>query len=166
MEAFLASGYDYVMTDTERWLVKGTALLFVFFANAVGMRAVALASVGMSLFVLAPFILEPMSIETFNFATWGSVAPQINWSVFLSTILWNYQGIWSSSVNKMFDSQELIFWFYYLCAGWDSLGCVAGEVKDGGRTYPIAIVIAMMLITINYAFPGTSPLHATMSMDA
>ncbi|TYZ57249.1 hypothetical protein PybrP1_008806 [[Pythium] brassicae (nom. inval.)] len=128
VEAFLASGYDYVMSDTERWLVKGTALLFVFSANAVGMRAVALASVGMSLFVLAPFVLEPMSIEAFNFATWGSVAPTINWSVFLSTILWNYQG-------------------------WDSLGCVAGEVKDGGRTYPIAIVIAMTLITVNYAFP-------------
>lgn len=92
VEAFLASGYDYMMSDTERWLVKGTALLFVFSANAVGMRAVALASVGMSLFVLAPFVLEPMSIETFNFATWGIVAPQINWSVFLSTILWNYQG--------------------------------------------------------------------------
>lgn len=42
-----------------------------------------------------------------------------------------------------------------LRAGWDSLGCVAGEVKDGGRTYPIAIGIAMFLITINYAFPGT-----------
>lgn len=27
-------------------------------------------------------------------------------------------------------------------------------MKDGGRTYPIAIVIAMVLITINYAFPG------------
>jgi amino acid transporter len=39
--------------------------------------------------------------------------------------------------------------------GWDSLGCVAGEVKDGGRTYPIAIMIAMVLITINYAFPGS-----------
>uniref|UniRef100_K3WW37 Amino acid permease/ SLC12A domain-containing protein n=1 Tax=Globisporangium ultimum (strain ATCC 200006 / CBS 805.95 / DAOM BR144) TaxID=431595 RepID=K3WW37_GLOUD len=128
VEAFLASGYDYVMSDAERWIVKGTALLFVFAANAVGMRAVALASVGMSLFVLAPFILEPMSVETFNLATWGSVAPNINWSLFLSTILWNYQG-------------------------WDSLGCVAGEVKDGGRTYPIAIVIAMVLITINYAFP-------------
>lgn len=38
--------------------------------------------------------------------------------------------------------------------GWDSLGCVAGEVKDGGKTYPIAIMIAMILITINYAFPG------------
>ncbi|KAI9914061.1 hypothetical protein PsorP6_005556 [Peronosclerospora sorghi] len=32
--------------------------------------------------------------------------------------------------------------------------CVAGEVKDGGKTYPIAMVIAMILITINYAFPG------------
>ncbi|TMW59253.1 hypothetical protein Poli38472_004322 [Pythium oligandrum] len=128
VEAFLASGYNVVLTDTHRWLIKGTALLLVFTANAVGMRAVALASVAMSLFVLAPFVLEPLSVETFNTATWGQVAPTIDWSLFLSTILWNYQG-------------------------WDSLGCVAGEVKDGGRTYPIAIVIAMLLITINYAFP-------------
>ncbi|OWZ14930.1 Amino Acid-Polyamine-Organocation (APC) protein [Phytophthora megakarya] len=128
VEAFLASGYGYTLTNAEQWLVKCSALMLVFTANAVGMRAVALASVLMSLFVLAPFVLEPLSIETFNLATWGSVAPQIDWSVFLSTILWNYQG-------------------------WDSLGCVAGEVKDGGRTYPIAIMIAMILITINYAFP-------------
>lgn len=93
MEAFLASGFGYTLTGLERWLVKATALLLVFLANAVGMRAVALASVAMSLFVLAPFILEPMNIETFNLATWGSVAPQIDWSLFLSTILWNYQGM-------------------------------------------------------------------------
>ncbi|KAE8995568.1 hypothetical protein PF011_g16272 [Phytophthora fragariae] len=128
VEAFLASGYGYTLSGTEQWLVKCSALLLVFASNAVGMRAVAMASVLMSLFVLAPFVLEPLSVETFNLATWGSVAPQIDWSLFLSTILWNYQG-------------------------WDSLGCVAGEVKDGGKTYPIAISIAMVLITINYAFP-------------
>ncbi|CAI5744767.1 unnamed protein product [Peronospora destructor] len=108
VEAFLASGYGYTLSGTEQWMQW--------------------SSVIMSIFVLAPFILEPLSVETFNLATWGSVAPDIEWSLFLSTILWNYQG-------------------------WDSLGCVAGEVKDGGRTYPIAIMIAMILITINYAFP-------------
>ncbi|CAH0487720.1 unnamed protein product [Peronospora farinosa] len=128
VEAFLASGYGYTLSGTEQWMVKCVALLLVFASNAVGMRAVAMTSVLMSIFVLAPFILEPLSVETFNLATWGSVAPKIEWSLFLSTILWNYQG-------------------------WDSLGCVAGEVKDGGRTYPIAIMIAMILITINYAFP-------------
>ncbi|CAH0481212.1 unnamed protein product [Peronospora belbahrii] len=128
IEAFLASGYGYTLSGVEKWLVKCLALLLVFVSNAVGMRAVAMASVLMSIFVLAPFILEPLSVETFNLATWGSVAPEIEWSLFLSTILWNYQG-------------------------WDSLGCVAGEVKDGGRTYPIAIVIAMVLITMNYAVP-------------
>ncbi|TDH72955.1 hypothetical protein CCR75_007593 [Bremia lactucae] len=128
VEAFLASGYGYTLSSIEQWLVKCVALLLVFTSNVVGMRVVALASVLMSLFVLAPFLLEPLSIKTFNFATWGSVSPHLDWSLFLSTILWNYQG-------------------------WDSLGCVAGEVKDGGRTYPIAIVIAMGLITINYAFP-------------
>lgn len=92
VEAFLKSGFDITLTGVERWLVKAVALLLVFTANAVGMRAVALASVAMSLFVLAPFVLEPMSVETFNLSTWGSVAPEIDWSLFLSTILWNYQG--------------------------------------------------------------------------
>ena len=92
VEAFLASGYSYALSGTERWLVKCVALLFVFVSNVVGLRAVAMVSVVMSLFVLAPFILEPLSVETFNLATWGNVAPNIDWSVFLSTILWNYQG--------------------------------------------------------------------------
>lgn len=92
VEAFLASGYGYTLSSIEQWLVKCVALLLVFTSNVVGMRVVALASVLMSLFVLAPFLLEPLSIKTFNFATWGSVSPHLDWSLFLSTILWNYQG--------------------------------------------------------------------------
>jgi hypothetical protein len=95
VEAFLKSGFDITLSGVERWFVKSIALVLVFTANAVGMRAVALASVAMSLFVLAPFILEPMSVETFNLSTWGSVAPEIDWSLFLSTILWNYQGTYA-----------------------------------------------------------------------
>nr|CCA19062.1 Amino AcidPolyamineOrganocation (APC) Family putati [Albugo laibachii Nc14] len=128
VEAFMLGAYKYTLSNTEQWLIKAFALSLVCGVNIVGMQVVGFASIIMSIFVLAPFLLEPLSLPQFDTTAWSSVATEINWSVFLSTILWNYQG-------------------------WDSLGCVAGEVRDGGRAYPIGILIAICLITVNYAFP-------------
>lgn len=128
VEAFVLGAYKYSLSSSEQWLIKAFALLLVCGVNLMGMQVVGFTSIVMSIFVLAPFLLEPVSLTDFNMTAWGSVASEINWSVFLSTILWNYQG-------------------------WDSLGCIAGEVRDGGKAYPMGILIALCLITANYAFP-------------
>jgi len=37
--------------------------------------------------------------------------------------------------------------------GWDSIGTMAGEVKDSARTYPLGIIIALVVITLTYSVP-------------
>lgn len=129
MTAYLET-QGYVVNYYETWGIKFIALLFVFVSNMVGIRAVAVSSIVMSLFVLAPFVVEPFVASDLSVKALENVNPNINWTLFLSTILWNYQG-------------------------WDSLGCIAGEVRDSGRAYPLAILIALVLITFNYVVPGT-----------
>lgn len=125
--AYLAT-QGYIVSPFESWCIKGASVLFVVLSNVLGIRAIALSSIAMSLFVLAPFVLEPFVATSITTDVWYQSAPDIHWSVFLSALVWNYQG-------------------------WDSLGCIAGEVHDGGRAYPLAIAIALVLITINYALP-------------
>ena len=109
------------LDEYEMWLLKIGALTFVFVSNVAGIRAVAMSSTMMALFVLLPFFLEPVALEKMNFNAWSITADPMNWSLFSSTLIWNYQG-------------------------WDSLGCIAGEVKDGSKAYPKAILIALILM--------------------
>jgi hypothetical protein len=92
VEAYLNS-QDVFINDMEKWGLKACALLLVFLANVFGMRIVAFSSIAMSLFVLAPFLLEPIALTDFHTSAWYLVAPSIDWSLFLSTIVWNYQGL-------------------------------------------------------------------------
>ncbi|MFN7124229.1 MAG: amino acid permease, partial [Hydrogenophaga sp.] len=79
--------------------------------------------------IVLPFLLEiPIAIPHLKPANWLGTVDKIDWAPFVSTLLWNYQG-------------------------WDSLGCIAGEVNDGGRTYPLGIGIALILIVITYLAP-------------
>lgn len=122
------------LNELKIGLLKVMVLLLVLITNVFGARVIALSSMALAIFVLAPFFFEPLalsSLSSVHIEAWKSIAPDIHWSVFLSTVLWNYQG-------------------------WDSLGCLAGEVHDAKRSYPLAIVIALVLITLNYLVPGKS----------
>jgi amino acid transporter len=56
------------------------------------------------------------------------VAPSIDYGAFLSTVIWGY-------------------------TGWNSLGALAGEVRDPARTYPRGTAITLVLVTLCYALP-------------
>lgn len=51
-----------------------------------------------------------------------------DWNGFLATIMWSY-------------------------TGWDSLGCLAGEVKDPRTTFINGTLVTMLLVTITFALP-------------
>jgi len=74
-------------------------------------------------------VIEPMFRITHIHPSqqWFFVPPKddIQWGLFLSSVLWVY-------------------------AGWDSLGTYAGEVKDPKRTYPRAIAIALLMNIVIY----------------
>ena len=109
------------------WACKGLALGLVLLLNVYGMKVVALSSVGFTLFLLLPFAVAPFLV-TATPSRWFTAAPRIEWNLFVSALLWCMQG-------------------------WDSLGCIAGEVQDGGKTYPTSIGITLVLIVANYFVP-------------
>lgn len=127
------------LDEGGKWGIKIGALLLVITLNIVGMEAVSASSILFVSIMLAPFVVEPF-LHPPAVENWGNVAPSIDWGVFTGAILWNYQG-------------------------WDSLGCIAGEVKHAERTYPIGITIALALATVNYALPVMAGAGITTDLD-
>jgi amino acid transporter len=111
----------------EDWCVKGGALALVLAFNVVGMELVSTASAVFTLLMLMPFLVEPFLVHQHPSA-WVARPPQIDWAVFVATTLWGMQG-------------------------WESLGALAGEVKDVGRTYPRGVMMALALVVVMYIVP-------------
>jgi amino acid transporter len=87
------------------------------------------ASIIFTIAVLSPYILEPfLSYKEFDPSNLSAIVNKVDYRIFLNTILWNF-------------------------AGWDSLGCVAGEVKNPSRSYPLGISFAVVLVSLNYIVP-------------
>ena len=85
----------------------------------------------MTVVIMLPFVIEPALPavwEHLDASLWWQTPDTINWSLFVSTMLWNFQG-------------------------WDSMGCIAGEVKDAKRTYPAGVSIALVMASLCYAIP-------------
>jgi hypothetical protein len=59
---------------------------------------------------------------------WHGSQSDIEWSSFISTILWNLQG-------------------------FDNLGCIAGEVKNVKVSYPLGVSVATAAISTFYVLP-------------
>ena len=71
--------------------------------TCAGLDCVAIASVAFTLICLAPFCLEWGLVDWKPQEFVKSVPGSIQWSAFVSSVIWNYQG-------------------------WDGLGSLAGEV--------------------------------------
>ena len=113
----------------SQWAIKAFALCFIMALNVKGVTSVSIVSFFITFLIVAPFVIEPAMPEVhLDVNEWATVTPTINWSLFVSTMLWNFQG-------------------------WDGLGCVAGEVKDAKRSYPLGVFIALIATALGYAIP-------------
>jgi hypothetical protein len=63
--------------------------LFVCWVDSVGMEAVATISLVLTIFVLSPFVVEVGVVHKWHTEEWGRSAKDIQWSLFVSTLLWN-----------------------------------------------------------------------------
>lgn len=76
-----------------QWAIKGGALLVVAVVNTLGASSVTVISVVVTAFVVLPFMLEPFLDLAFLLPShWASVAEPIDWPLFVSVMLWNFQG--------------------------------------------------------------------------
>ena len=117
------------MTPTERWLIGAALIAAVTWLNIRGTRLVGVSSVIFTLLVLAPFaVMVVLGAPQIDPAKWLQPSDSISWPLLLSTLLWN-------------------------TSGWDNAGCCAGEVENPSRTYPRAMIFAVLLVTAVYLLP-------------
>lgn len=117
------------MLPMERWMIGAAVISVITWLNIRGIRLVGLSSIVFTLFVLAPFatmvILGAPHVQP---STWLAKTNDLNWGLFLSVVLWN-------------------------TCGWDNAGCCAGEVEKPSRTYPRAMAVTVILVTLAYLLP-------------
>lgn len=94
-----------------------------------GVQLVGRMAVLFTLLVLAPFVvMAVVGAPQVNVASWTVRPDTVEWGVFLSVLLWN-------------------------TCGWDNAGCCAGEVENPELTYPRAMIVAVLLVTLAYLVP-------------
>lgn len=110
-------------------------LIVIAIANIIGVELLGTAAQISNFITVAPFVLLPFAALgnhlSFDFSYDGPILntqPLSNWYVFVSTILWTFQG-------------------------WSSVGSLASEVKDVKRSYPLAVYICVTLVVITYIYP-------------
>jgi amino acid transporter len=117
------------MGSLERWLIGAALICAVTWLNIRGTRLVGASSIIFSLLVLAPFAaLVALGAPAVEPARWLKHTDDISWPLLLSTLLWN-------------------------TSGWDNAGCCAGEVENPSRSYPRAMIYAVLLVTAVYLLP-------------
>ncbi len=117
------------MAPLERWLIGTAVISAMTWINIRGTRLVGISSILFALLVLAPFaVMVSLGAPHVQPSAWLGSAGSVNWPLLLSTILWN------------------------MC-GWDNAGCCAGEVNRPNKTYPRAMITAVILLTLAYLLP-------------
>lgn len=140
--------YGSIGGPVTEYLVKAAIAIVLTLPNLLGIRIVGNGMAILSLFVMAPFVLlavwgmvrgsdwsvlgdvrreDVVTDDEGNFVSMSG-AISIDWSVLVNTLFWNFNGAVGVSV-------------------------FGGEVQNPGRTYPRAMVISVVLITLTYLLP-------------
>jgi len=127
---------DYINYSFNVWqtyLLKIGFILLNTVLNIGGLRWISRLSIFFLIFVISPFIAEFIMVGLKHEVKAHELAyippmDEINWGVFLSTVIWSY-------------------------GGFDSIGSLAGEVKGGRGTFMKGIFGSIPLIFLNYFFP-------------
>jgi amino acid transporter len=96
--------------------------------NLRGVANVSIVSMIISFGIVIPFVISlfaQLPAVSHGIHASGETAAILDWTAFLSTMLWSF-------------------------TGWDSLGCIAGEVINPKRTFFLGTVITMAFVTVSY----------------
>jgi amino acid transporter len=116
-------------TPLNRWLIGAGVIAAVTWLNIRGTRLVGASSVVFAVLVLAPFaVMVLLGAPQAQPGAWLASGGKGEWGLLLSVVLWN-------------------------TSGWDNAGTCAGEVEKPDKTYPAAMAVAVVLVTLAYLLP-------------
>lgn len=114
------------ITGTERWLWGMAVIVSMTWLNIRGVQVIGRIAVLFTLLVLAPFaVMALVGAPQVTLTSWTARSEVVDWGTLLSVLLWN-------------------------TCGWDNAGCCAGEVENPERTYPRAMMAAVLLVMLAY----------------
>ncbi|KAG2428029.1 hypothetical protein HXX76_012014 [Chlamydomonas incerta] len=112
--------------------------LLLSWLNYRGLTVVGHAVVTSTVAIVLPFVLLCLlalphaNVKNYTKVDWDTV----DWPTFLNVMFWN--------LNY-----------------WDSVSTLAGEVRDPGRTFPRAMLLAVVLVVLMYLLPTVAALGVT-----
>ena len=125
---------------------RGTLLALAMIAacaawNFLGARAVGEGTLWLNALLFAPFLAIVAIAATRHAAPAGAAAPSQHVDLFggILIAMWNYMG-------------------------WDNVSTIANEVDRPQRTYPLAMVGALILVTASYVLPVAAVAHARLDV--
>jgi amino acid transporter len=109
--------------------------LALTYMNYRGLQVVGDAAVTTTVLIIAPFVLLcAFAAPAINPRNWLAVdLPSVQWGTFLNIMFWN--------LNY-----------------WDSVSCLAGEVDRPAKTFPRAMLWAVVLVVLSYLLPTMAAL--------
>jgi amino acid transporter len=127
------------------WLMAVAFIVPLAALNIRGAKVVGDTSLGFLAVVLAPFAILT-AIGLWRLFTHGGIHP-----------LTPFTSGGQSTSAAFGAGLGVIIWNYI---GWDAVSTVAGEVERPQRTYPLALGLAIPLITLGYVLPMLAALSA------
>src|SRR5205807_2149192 len=127
---YLARPWPGLREGSPAWAIGAAVVAACALANILGTRAVGWASVAMTAVLLGPFVvLTAVAFVRAPDAAAG-VSPPGSFDLLggILVAMWNYMG-------------------------WDNASTIAGEVEQPQRTYPLAMITAVALVTGTYLLP-------------
>jgi amino acid transporter len=131
------------LTRWERWAICLMVILTSLLINLRGAKSVGRSAVVAFVVVTIPFLLlTALAATQLQHAPWQPFMPtdgrrlSETIGVGLSALMWSYMG-------------------------WDNVSTFAGEVQSPGRTFPLALLLAVLLVTLLYVLPISLTLGAT-----
>jgi amino acid transporter len=112
------------------WAIGSAVIAVCAGANILGARSVGFSSVLMSVALLGPFVV--MTIMLF---ARDAVPPA---------------DVGSVGTNNLMGAIIVAMWN---CMGWDNASTIAGEVERPQRTYPLAMILTVLLLSLTYVLP-------------
>ena len=130
-----------VTAGYRAWVIELLVIFVCTAWNIVGAHAVGEGSVWLNALLLSPFLVMvglAVARAPAPAATLAPIHPDLLGGIVIA--MWNYMG-------------------------WDNLSTVAGEVDRPQRTYPLAMLGALLLVEASYVLPVAAAAHAHVRMD-
>jgi amino acid transporter len=130
--AYLTRLVPWFAVGHRGWMVALGVVTVCALMNIAGIRVVAISSLWLFFLLSAPFVLivliAPMKIGALTGAVTAPTTSDVGLIGGLLICMWNYMG-------------------------WDNASTIAAEVKRPQKTYPRAMILAVVVVSLTYVLP-------------